>query len=659
MTSRIRFFPMVAIGAALCIAIALFVHEASLVVELGRWGEAITSTASLSMDQVILLYGVFPRAGVALVAGAALGLSGALLQQLLRNPIADPSTLGISAGAQLAIVIATLFFPEFLDGNRTSVALFGAGAAAAIVFGLAWRRAFEPVTMVVSGLLVGVTAAAFSAALTLAQGEYLMSLVTWNGGSLSQQDWSVFQSLSVELIVAAILSALLLRPLLLLGLGDAGARALGVNLAGVRFAVAAVATALAGFVAAGVGLVSFVGLAAPALVRGMGIRRPAMVVALSPFAGALLLFLCDGLVQYLASSAGETFPTGAVTALIGGPLLLWLLPRVRTMELHDRPALMIRPVPLRRGLPVFAVASLAVLVAALAIARTGTDWILLDGSQIADLLPMRWPRLLASAAAGGLLALSGAILQRMTGNAMASPEVVGVSGGAGLGFAAALTFWPLGGALAQLVGAGAGALIVMALVLAFASRRHLPADKLLLAGIAIGSLSSSVLAALMAIGDQRSWQILAWLGGSASTATGPTAILLAVIAAVGLAVSLFFTRWLAILPLGAPVAHALGISVPISRVVLLLICGVATGAASLLVGPLSFVGLIAPHIALRAGFVRAGDHMVSSFLLGAVVMAFADFGARTATFPYELPLGLFAAMVGTPYLIWLVARGER
>ncbi len=644
---------------ALLAATALFVHEASLLVEPGRWADVIFSPNVPSMDEVILFYGVFPRAAVALAAGAALGLSGALLQQLLRNPIADPSTLGISAGAQLSIVVATLFFPEFLDGNRTFVALFGAGAAAAIVFALAWRRAFEPVTMVVSGLLVGVTAAAFSAALTLAQGEYLMSLVTWNGGSLSQQDWSVFQSLSIEFLVAAILSALLLRPLLLLGLGDAGARSLGVNLAGIRFAVATVATALAGFVAAGVGLVSFVGLAAPALVRGLGIRRPVLVVALSPVAGALLLFLCDGLVQYVASSAGETFPTGAVTALIGGPLLLWLLPRVRTMELHEKPALILKPIPFHRGLPVFALASVAIVILALVVARNGASWIFLDIGQVADLAPLRWPRLMASAAAGGLLALTGAILQRMTGNAMASPEVIGVSGGAGLGFAAALTFWPMGGALTQLGGAGTGALIVMALVLAFASRRHLPADKLLLAGIAIGSLSSSVLAALMAIGDQRSWQILAWLGGSASTATAGTALLLSGIAAVALLASMFFTRWLAVLPLGAPVARALGVSVPVSRIVLLLICGIATGAASLLVGPLSFVGLIAPHIVLRAGFVRAGDHMAASFLLGAVIMAFADFGSRTATFPYELPLGLFAAMVGAPYLIWLVARGER
>jgi ferric hydroxamate transport system permease protein len=104
------------------------------------------------------------------------------------------------------------------------------------------------------------------------------------------------------------------------------------------------------------------------------------------------------------------------------------------------------------------------------------------------------------------------------------------------------------------------------------------------------------------------------------------------------------------------VAHALGLPVRASRIGMLVVCGVTTGAASLLVGPLSFVGLIAPHIARRAGFATAAQHMAAAFVLGAALMAFADFGARTATFPYELPLGLFAALVGAPYLIWLVGR---
>ena len=205
-------------------------------------------------------------------------------------------------------------------------------------------------------------------------------------------------------------------------------------------------------------------------------------------------------------------------------------------------------------------------------------------------------------------------------------------------------------------GAALGGLAAISAVLAFAHRQSLPPEKLLLAGIAISSLSSAVLAVLMAAGDQRAWQILAWIGGSAASVTPGVAIFLAILSMVVMIASMFLVRWLTLLPLGVPLSRSLGVPIAASRVVTLALCGVATGAASVLVGPLSFVGLIAPHIAARAGFVRAKDHLVASFLLGAIIMTGADFGARTTTFPYELPLGLFAAMVGAPHLIWLITR---
>ena len=652
MNIRIVIFPV----AVLVLAVLLFLHAASLRVDIQLWPHVFLTQTPSSMDEIIFVYGLLPRAAIAILAGAALGLSGALLQQLLRNPIADPSTLGISAGAQLAIVIATLFYPGFLDGNRTVVAMAGAGTAAALVFALGWRSAFDPVTMVVSGLLVGVTASAFSAALTLAQGEYLMSLVTWNGGSLSQQDWSSSKTLLLEFICAAMLTPLLVRPLLLLGMGDATARSLGVNLRGVRIGIAIIATSLAGVVAAHVGLISFVGLAAPAFIRGLGVRKPAAVLALSPIAGAQILWLCDGGVQYLSNAAGESFPTGAITALVGGPLLLWLLPRMRAERAQTPSVVRASRIRLGRGTAVLLACIPAIVVLAFFVGSKGDGWSFLGMEGALDLAPLRWPRFLAAAGAGGLLALSGALLQRLTGNAMASPEVIGVSGGAGLGFAVVVTFLGTAGPVQLMVGAAIGGLVAMSVVLAFASRRHLPPEKLLLAGIAIGSLSSAVLAGLISIGDQRAWQILAWIGGSASAATPGTAVFLFLLSLTVLAMGMLFSRWLTILPLGQPLSDALGLPVRKSRILILVLCGVATGTASLLVGPLSFVGLIAPHIALRAGFVTARDHLVGSFLLGSLLMALADIGARTATFPYELPLGLFAAMIGAPYLVWQIGK---
>ncbi len=586
------------------------------------------------------------------------GLPAPSCSASLRNPIADPSTLGVSSGAQLAIVVATLFFPEVLDGYRGLVALAGAAAATAIVFLLGWRRSFEPITMVVSGLLVGITCNALSAAMTLSQGEYLMSLVTWNGGSLSQQDWSATVSLGLELLLGLAITLLLLRPLTVLGLGDSSARSLGVALAGTRIAIASLAVALSAGVAAAVGLVSFVGLAAPALVRLLGIRTTRSILLLSPVAGGLLLWFCDGIVQLVASSAGETFPTGSVTALIGGPLLLWLLPQVRAVEPPQPPdSVVVSRAPLSR-LVLISCLLPPLAWAALCVARLPEGWTLLSGDLFWELFPARWPRLVASTAAGGLLAMAGAMLQRLTGNPMASPEVLGVSGGAGVGYAVALSFSANAGAPALFLGAGGGAIVVLVIVALFAARRHLPPERLLLAGISVSAFSSAILSALLAVGDQRAWQILSWLGGSAAAATPQTAVFLAGLTIVILIIGLIFTRWLTILPLGAPTALALGLPLVSARMLMVLTAGIATAAASLLVGPLSFVGLMAPHIAHRAGFEKAGSNLLASAVIGAVLMMIADLGARTVTFPYELPLGLFAAFAGAPYLVWMIGKRQ-
>ncbi len=567
-----------------------------------------------------------------------------------------PPPLASLPAPSLAIVIATLFFPSVLDGNRTWVALAGGTAAASVVFLLGWRRSFEPVTMVVSGLLVGITAASVAAALTLARGEYLMSLVVWNGGSLSQQDWSNAFVLAAQLLAGLVLTGLLIRPMTVLDLGDSGARSLGVSLFSIRLAVAAVAVMLAAFVAAAVGLVSFIGLAAPALTRALGVRRASSVLFVSPLLGGLLLWFCDGLVQLLASTTAEVFPTGAVTALIGGPLLLWLLQKIPPTNIHRSEGgdLAIRR-RLASLLPVLVIMA-GLVFAALAIGKGPEGWTVLKSGDLQSLLPFRWPRLMAACAAGGLLAMAGALLQRLTGNPMASPEVIGVSGGAGLGFAAAITLFPAAGLFELFCGAGLGSAAVMMLVLFFSVRRHLAPEKILLAGIAISSLCSAVLSALLAIGDQRAWQILSWLSGSGSTATSASAIFLAVLSVVLLAAALSVTRWLVILPLGRDVPLSLGLPLATARIAVIAVAGIATGAASLLVGPLSFVGLMAPHIALRAGFTTPRDHLFASFLFGAVLMALSDLGARTVTFPYELPLGLFAALAGAPYLIWLSGR---
>ncbi|MFN3274219.1 MAG: Fe(3+)-hydroxamate ABC transporter permease FhuB [Paracoccus sp. (in: a-proteobacteria)] len=618
--------------------------------------------AAMSLDQIRMGFGLMPRGVIALLAGAALGLSGAILQVVLRNPVADPTTLGISSGAQLALVLATILAPGLLEGGRWPVAMAGGLAAAALVLMIGAARAFAPVTMVIAGMLVGLTASAVATAVTLAQGQYLLSLVIWNGGSLVQQDWSGVRHLTLVLALGGAAAAALARPLRVLSLGSEGAAGLGLNVALVRLVAVVLAVCIAASVSAELGLVAFVGLAAPALARSLGARSIPALLLWSPVVGALILSVCDGLVLAIAGMGGEMFPTGALTGLVGGPLLIWLLPRLRgstppgTERAEGPGPRHANPGPLLWSL---AMALLAAGVVLLWVGRVPGGWAVLDGDGFAAFLPMRLPRLIAAAASGAALALAGAILQRLTANPLASPEVLGVSGGAALGFAAVTFLVSAPTPLMLTLGTMAGGAAALLTLTVFTARREMPAERVLLAGIAVSALASAVLSAMMAVGDARSWAILSWLSGATAAVSLTGALALAALAAVVWVAALAVRRWLALLPLGSQIAAGVGMNLTLARLSLIVLAGLATGAATLVTGPLSFVGLMAPHLARRLGLARPADHLTGSALIGAGLMLAADFGARMAGFPYELPLGLFATLIGAPWLIWLMTRTLR
>ncbi|MCJ8141145.1 Fe(3+)-hydroxamate ABC transporter permease FhuB [Falsirhodobacter halotolerans] len=650
-----------AIGGAMTLAAGLWLL-AAIPLAGGHWPPFPFDPATMTLDQIRLAFGLMPRGVMALIAGAMLGLSGAVLQVVLRNPVADPTTLGIQSGAQVALVFGTIAAPGLMDYGRWPLAYGGAALAAALVMGIGARRAFAPVTMVIAGMLVGMTCSAIATAVTLSQGEYLLSLVIWNGGSLVQQDWSGVRTLLAILIVGAAVAAALARPLRVLSLGVQGAQGLGLNVRLIRFLAVMVAVVMAASVSAEVGLIAFVGLAGPAVARTLGIRGIGHLMIWSALSGAVLLSLSDGVVLMLAGRGAESFPTGALTGLIGGPLLIALLPRLRgsTPPGTEQAEGVIHRArrPLRRMLGMAAGIMLAGMVF-LWVGRLPGGWAVLDRDSMAAFLPLRLPRLVAATAAGAALGLAGAILQRLTANPLASPEVLGVSGGAALGYAATVLALTTPGIVALSVGAMMGAAGALGVVALFTRRRQMPPERILLAGIAVSALASAVLATIMSVGDTRAFVILAWLSGSAASVTPLGAAALTGVVAVVAGAAVAARRWLAILPLGAGIADGVGVGTVQARLALILTAGVAIGGATILVGPLSFVGLMAPHMARRLGLMSPGAHLAGAALIGAGLMLAADFGARMAGFPYELPLGLFASLIGAPWLIGLMMRRVR
>ncbi|WP_246737885.1 MULTISPECIES: Fe(3+)-hydroxamate ABC transporter permease FhuB [Rhizobium] len=616
-------------------------------------------TEATELNRLLLWQSLLPRAAVALLAGAALGLAGALLQRVLRNPIADASTLGIASGAKLALTLGLSFSPLLTGISRETIAFAGGLSAVMLVLALSWRRGLDPVTVAISGMVVSMVAASASVTLVLARGEYALSIDIWGAGALNQQDWRVVASLLPQIAIGAIAAFLLLRPLDLLALDDAGAKSLGLALHSVRFTILVLAVWLSTSVTASVGIIGFLGLAAPSIARLCGARSSRQVITTAPLAGAAVLFLTDCLTQLLGPGFSDLAPTGAATALIGGPLLLWLLPRV-----HNRAAAAAAVHAVRKRLKRFRAFAalgailLALLLLSICVGPSDGGWIIATGSLLSDLLPFRLPRIAVAVGAGAMLGATGFIMQRMTANPLASPEVLGVSSGAGAGLAATLLLVGFPSPLVALTGMALGALASFILTIGVTRRSGISDEAFLLAGVAVSALCMAVIGMLLAQGDMRSYAMLTWLSGSTNRAGAFEAWTALAAAAILIAPLPMVRRWFAILPLGSGIAKGIGMRVAMVRFGLAALAALMAAISSYLVGPLSLTGLIAPHLARLLGFHGSRDHLFAAVLIGAGLMVAADWLSRIVIYPYQVPVGLFAALIGGPYLLWLLGKRE-
>lgn len=625
---------------------------------LGLWAQALWHPDAADLRQLLVHYSLAPRAAVALIAGAGLGLAGATFQQVLRNPLASPTTLGVSAGAHLALSVAALAAPLGLDGGREVVALLGAGLSTAVVLLLARRSRFSPLTVILGGMVVTMLCGAAVTALSLFNEPVLRGLFVWGSGALNQQDWSVASSLAPRLAILAAVLALTVRSLQVLDL-DESAASLGLPVARVRLTGLGLAVTLVAVIVSAVGVIGFVGLAAPALARALGVRRFAQRLFWSAVLGGVVLWTTDAVLQAVEVWTRVNVPTGAATALLGAPTLLWLVPRLRSGVTSDggegavhriaRPGRLIAI--LACAAPLTGLASLGIGPAPVGVALT-------LGTAFTELLPWRWPRALAAAAAGAALAAAGVLLQRLTRNAIASPEVLGVSSGAALGLVLSLLLASPATYPIQLAAAALGGLAAVGALLALTARVAAAPEQILIAGIALGAFCSALLAILMATGDPRMLLIANWMAGSTYGVTPVLAVSVAASAAVVIAACAVVRRWLDIAPLGPVAMQSLGISPATATTTILILASLLTAVATLAVGPLSFVGLIAPHLAQRLGFVRAHHQFVASVLAGTLLMLAADWLGRIVYVPFQVPAGLIGMLIAGPVLLWLLRPGR-
>jgi iron complex transport system permease protein len=284
--------------------------------------QAIFGTGGMERDVILALR--LPRALAAFGCGALLALAGALLQALLRNPLADPFVLGISGGAGTAMLLAMFVG---LGGIVLAIAgLAGASLSLGVLLLLAWRGGLRPQRLLLAGVILSSAwGAVVTLLLALAPDAPLRGMVFWLMGDLS----GVESDMAILPLAGALLALLAAWPLArgfdALAQGELSARALGVPVDRLRVVALALAAAITTLVVLVAGSIGFVGLVTPHLLRLAGLRRHRVLLPGCVLGGGMLLLLADLAARTLV--APLQLPVGAVTAALGAPVFLWLLAR--------------------------------------------------------------------------------------------------------------------------------------------------------------------------------------------------------------------------------------------------------------------------------------------------------------------------------------------
>ncbi|MFZ7267172.1 Fe(3+)-hydroxamate ABC transporter permease FhuB [Avibacterium avium] len=608
-------------------------------------------------SQLLIFNFTLPRVLMAILAGASLGVASLLLQQIMNNSLASDSTLAVSGGAQFALFLATLFLPNLLQFGTTPIAFIGALFALGLVLLLAWRQMLSPLLIVLAGLVVSFYLGAFSSLLILFYPEESRGLLVWGSGSLVQESW--YDSLTLlPLLAPAIVGIVLLSPALqILQLQESNAQSLGVNVKRIRLLGVLLTAYLVAIIVSRVGMIAFIGLAATTIARQYRSADFRTLLWRSAYFSGVLLLIADLTLQLIEKKWGVGLPTGSVTALFGTPLLLWLVFRYR--QQYGR---VVDSSPLgQNAWKKTSSKSTALLLGLLCLAGLCSLWFAQGrhGWQLElneTLFALRFPRLVYALCAGLMLALAGTILQRLSHNPMASPELLGIT--SGVSFGVMLAIFVAGAmAISQYALWGAfGALSIVSLIWWINRKNGLQPDQVLLTGISISALFEAIQRILIASGDPRAWQLLSWGSGSTYYATDEVALPMLIIALALFALSFVFCRWLDLLSLNANVAQAVGVNLTQARGILFLFAIALTLCATLIVGSLSFIGLLAPHLAYSLGFRHSKNQLLAAGLLGATVMIMADWLGRQLLFPYEIPAGLVATLLGGTYFLWLMKK---
>jgi len=325
MHKRWRWFFFSMVGLVMCVFFSMMLGAKSIHPHI-IW-QSLTGQIT-SEDSVIILDGRLPRTLLGLMTGAALGLSGAIIQAITRNPLADPGILGINAGASFAVVIAVALLNISNPEHYLWFALLGSLCAASLVYllGSLGNPHRNPVRFVLAGVALSAVLIGISSGVTLLNPTAFEKLRFWSAGSLDIRRLDMVLMIAPALLIGMVVALLLASPLNALSLGDSMATALGINGPKIMLLALLAVTLLCGASTAITGPIGFIGLMIPHVARWIAGQDQRWIMAFTLVLSPTLLLLADIAGRFLLTNE---LRVSIVTALIGAPVMIWLVRQQR------------------------------------------------------------------------------------------------------------------------------------------------------------------------------------------------------------------------------------------------------------------------------------------------------------------------------------------
>ncbi len=322
-TRRFKLSFVVLLFLLFVIAFLLGNAKGTLKVDIKRIFEVIKYDDA-SPERMVIWNIRLPRMILAALVGPNLAMSGAILQGVMNNPLADPSIIGISSGAGLFGIAVLVIFPQY-QHLVPIAAFFGAMLAAVIIYSLAWRGGIEPIRIILAGVAVSALFGAGISGMLVFYSDRVHGALTFMNGSLSSRSWPEVFTILPYTIVGFILANIFAEKMNILILGDDIARGVGLNVELTRLGFTALAALLAASAVSVVGLLGFVGLIVPHTVRLIIGNDYKYMLPTSALLGSILLMFSDTFARTILSPV--EIPVGIVMAVLGVPFFLYLLRR--------------------------------------------------------------------------------------------------------------------------------------------------------------------------------------------------------------------------------------------------------------------------------------------------------------------------------------------